>query len=673
MQVYNELLPPTAVTHALHLPFTSRKAQNLIVVKTSLLQIYAIKHPQTAADATTNGVNGHASDTPAIAENDKRPRSKLVLVGEYALSGTVTSIASIKAMNTRSGGHALLIAVKDAKISLVEWDPEIYSVSTISIHYYEGDDLQGAPWAPDLAKCDSYLTVDPSSRCAALKFGQRHLAILPFRQPGDDLVMGEYDPDAVDPSIKVNGETRKETPYASSFVLPLTALDSTLIHPVDLAFLYEYREPTLGVLASPREPALSLIQQRKDLLTYTVFTLDIEQRARTPLLSVSGLPADLFKLLPLPLPVGGTLLVGGNEVVHVDQSGKTTAVAVNDFAKECSSFSMADQSDLGLKLEHCTVEQIDKITGEILFILDSGEFIVLSFKLDGRSVNSLSLRRVPAEQDGTICAGSVSCASNLGEGLLFIGSRDCDALLISCERDNGTQSIKKRSHAEMLGLDEDEEEEDIEDEDDLYGGDAVTTKSAAVTLAGQAAGNMGEIKFQTQDRLVNLSPQGIPTFSPSSIRQKTSENMSPGIDIVLATGSRNAGSLSFITNGMKLNVIKELDIANTTDTWALKMKSESDQPYDNIMITTRTSGEGLGSSAIYSITSEATSKRTGTDFESGSATLNADVLGSGTRLVQITHSEVRCYDTGLLEASVYSPIARTDKSLQTWDWRKSFQ
>ena len=666
MQVYTELLPPTAVSHALSLPFTSKKARNLIVVKTSLLQIYNIKQLRDSTAITSNGLNGHLSPPPASSENAQPTRSKLVLVGEYALSGTVTSIAGVKAMNTKSGGHALLISVKDAKISLVQWDPEIYSISTISIHYYEGDDLQGAPWAPELAKCDSFLTVDPSSRCAALKFGQRHLAILPFRQPGDDLTMGEYDPEPDDfrsPTVnRANGEPKKETPYASSFVLPLTALDSTLIHPIDLAFLYEYREPTLGVLASPQEPALSLIQQRKDLLNYTVFTLDIEQRARTPLLSVSGLPADLFKLLPLPLPVGGTLLLGGNEIVHVDQSGKTTAVAVNEFARECSSFSMVDQSDLRLKLENCTVEQINKATGEMLFILDNGDFVMLNFKLDGRSVNSLSLRRVLAEQISDFKVATPSCAVSLGENLLFLGSADCDALLISFEQDVHAHLAKKRSHAEMLGLDEEDEDEDIDDEDDLYGNDTVITRTVAAT--GQAAGAPSTIIFRVQDRLINLSSQGTPTFSPSSIRQKTSENMSPGVDIVVATGAGcDAGSLCFITKGIKPEIARNLEVDIAIDVWVLELKTETDTQYDNVLVTTHSTEDGSGSSSIHSINSKGTSAWSGTDFESGIVTLNAGVLGNGTRLVQVAHSEVRCYDTGMLQYRAVTAYTETNQNL----------
>ena len=658
MQAYTELLPPTAVTHALSLPFTSKKAQNLVVIKTSLLQIFRVKRLQDAPSPTSNGedhpssptlTRDGASDVPV-----KRARSKLVLIGEYALSGTVTSVAAIKAMETRSGGHALLVSFMDAKISLVQWDPEIYSISTISIHYYEDEALQGAPWAPELGQCDSYLTVDPSNRCAAFKFGQRHLAILPFRQPGDDLAMGDYDPDAEEArasnSVKVNGETKQpDTPYSSSFVLPLTALDSNLIHPVDLAFLHEYREPTLGVLASTRAPAMSLVQERKDPLTYTVFTLDLEQRARTPLLSVSGLPADLFKLVPLPDPIGGTLLVGGNELIHIDQSGKTTAIAVNDFARECSSFPMTDQADLKMRLEHCVLAQIDTSKGAMLLILDSGEFAILSFGLDGRSVNSLSVQRISPEQGGNLSRNGATCTAALSSDLLFVGGQDCDALLLSYDRADGLDLTRKHSHAEMLGVDEtdEDEEEDLEDDDDLYGNDTVPTKAVASSSHANATFSGRNITLHIEDKLLNFSPTGPPTFSPSSIRQSVSEHMAPGLALAIPTGSGSAGSITFATKTMKLDVVSTLDIVNVRDAWSLSMSSaELPTGFDNVMLVSHVAEDGVEKSTVYKLgQDEQVKEQTGTDFEGSITTLNAGVLHNATRLVQVSHSEIRCYDS----------------------------
>ena len=307
MQCYTELIPPTAVTHAVALPFLGPEASNLVVAKTSLLQVFSLKDVHSSND---NGevINGTATS------------SKLVLVGEYPLSGTVTSLASIKALNTRAGGDALLVAFKDAKLSLVEWDPENHRLSTISIHYYEGENVISQPFGPSLGDCENILTVDPSSRCVALKFGTRHLAILPFRQIGDDLIDETEDGFDTDlgvatasapltrarsgPDTNGDGEAR-QTPYKASFVLPMTALDPALTHPVHLAFLYEYREPTFGILSAPRQSssALLAVDERRECLTYTVFTLDLEQRASTNLVSVPKLPSDLWKVVPLALPL----------------------------------------------------------------------------------------------------------------------------------------------------------------------------------------------------------------------------------------------------------------------------------------------------------------------------------------------------------------------------------
>ena len=168
MQCYTELIPPSGVTCALSLPFTSENASNLVIAKTSVLQVFSLKQ-------TNNG-----QDT------------KLLLLAEYSLSGTITSLGRVKILNSNSGGDAVLIAFRHAKLSLVDWDPVRHSISTISIHYYEHEDLQRRPWTPNIGDCVSHLTVDQSSRCAAFNFGIGNLAIIPFHQLGDDLVVDDF-------------------------------------------------------------------------------------------------------------------------------------------------------------------------------------------------------------------------------------------------------------------------------------------------------------------------------------------------------------------------------------------------------------------------------------------------------------------------------------------------
>ncbi|GME22477.1 Cleavage/polyadenylation specificity factor A subunit [Neofusicoccum parvum] len=306
MQVYTELTPPTAVSNAVSLAFLGPRANNLVVAKTSLLQVFELKSIVTeVGQAPKDGLAAalpadDAAEPADLFVQRTEHTSKLVLVAEYPLQGTVLSLARIKALDTKSGGDALLIAFRDAKMSLVEWDPANHTLSTISIHFYEGEELQGAPWDAELGQYHNFLVADPSSRCAALKFGARHLAILPFRQIGDDLVEGDdYDPDFDEPmdapaaKEKVTNGDVPQTPYKSSFALSLPQIDPTLTHPVHLDFLHEYREPTFGIISANKAAAASLLYERRDILTYTVFTLDLEEKASTALLSMLADDAEL--------------------------------------------------------------------------------------------------------------------------------------------------------------------------------------------------------------------------------------------------------------------------------------------------------------------------------------------------------------------------------------------
>ena len=56
MQCYTELLPPSTVTHAVTLPFLSPNEENLVVAKTSLIQVFRLR------ETPTGEKTGEASD-----------------------------------------------------------------------------------------------------------------------------------------------------------------------------------------------------------------------------------------------------------------------------------------------------------------------------------------------------------------------------------------------------------------------------------------------------------------------------------------------------------------------------------------------------------------------------------------------------------------------------------
>ena len=699
MQCYTELTPPTAVTHSLSLPFLSSSANNLVVAKTSLLQIFSLKsivsnsvkndnNGRNAVQNTTNPSSRSGQSLPSsevIPQRGERVHTtKLVLLAEYNLSGTVTSIARVKLLKSKSGGEAILVALRDAKFSLVEWDPERYSISTISIHFYEREDLQGSPWEPDLGQCVNQLCVDPRSRCAALKFGARHLAILPFHQAGDELVMDDFDPDLDEsrsasvtsaPRASVTGLPAEKTPYAASFVLSLLALDPTLSHPLHLAFLYEYREPTFGIISSQVAISTALLPERRDTVSYTVFTLDLEQRASTTLLSVSDLPYDLFAVKPLPLPVGGALLIGGNELIHVDQAGKANGVAVNEFAKQSTSFAMFDQSELGLRLEYCIIEQLGTDNPELLVILNTGELAIVTFKTDGRSVSGLSVRRLPEANGGLSIHAPASCASLIGRGRMFVGSETaCPVIMGWSRRSDKSKRQRSRKKAdvdedETLGLEDEEEEEDDDDDDDLYSGVSHEDGVVKQTMIPSSGHSGDEYIFRIHDSMHNAGPMKDVAFRSDPRSSATaSDELFSNLEIAVSTGGGRAGGLTLFQRKLSPAIKDRFNVPNAKGIWAIRAQRNSGDPsagakktegvlaqeHDKYIIASSVTKAGEDRSQVYSVGSAGLEEIKGTDFEpQAGATVEVGILNSGARIVQVLSAELRTFDGGEFIIFVY--------------------
>lgn len=648
MQCYSELVPPTGVTQALTLPFTSATANNLVIARTSLLQVFSLKQVNQNHD------------------------TKLVLVAEFPLAGTVTSLGRVKGASSKSGGEAVLVALRDAKLSLIEWDPASHSISTISIHYYEQHDLQSAPWSPDLRDCVSHLTVDPSSRCAAFNFGVSNLAILPFHQSGDDLAMDDFDSELNedadeerDQEKAVNGHVNgHSTPYFPSFVLPMTVLDPGLLHPVDMAFLHEYRDPTVGILYSTAARSANMAAERKDVMIYAVYALDLEQKASTTLQSVQGLPNDLFKIMALPLPVGGALLVGANELIHIDQGGKSSAIGVNELAREASAFSMADHSDYRMKLEGCQLQQLGNANGDMLMVLSSGEVVVLSFRLDGRSVSGMSLRRVEPEFVLNIIKSGSSCMENIGQGRIFVGSEESDSVLIATLKTTSTlkrqpsrAQIQQNGH--VLEEEDDDDDDDMhreneDDEDDFY------ADNMAPGLNGTSDQALVGSNFRLLDYLPCIAPLHDVALGGASKRKREDGEDSDvedcaqdELELAISYGKGRSGGLAFYSRELEPRVTKRSKYDNVTGVWCFNVQegtsgrvSEENAVYDDHVIVSISDVDGTGRSSLMTITNGELEPKVGTEFdETAGTTISIARFKSTNHTAQVTPTQVRVYDS----------------------------
>lgn len=648
MQCYTELLPPSGVTHSLSTSFTSAEAENLIVARTSLLQIYQYKQ----------------------FEHD----TKLILVAEYNLAGTVTSLGKVRIPDSKSGGDAVLVAFLDAKLSLVEWDPTLHSISTLSIHYYEQHATQSAPWQPDLADCVSRLSIDPSSRCAAYNFGVSNLAIIPFHQTGDDLAMDDFDElDAEDkprhsPTKPPDDTTTNDhaTPYSPSFVLPLTMLDPGLFHPVDIAFLHEYRDPTIGIVYSTMARSSNMSAERRDVTIYAVYALDLEQKASTTLQSVQKLPDDIYRILALPLPVGGALLVGGNELIHVDQGGKASAVAVNEFAKDASSFPMTDHSEYRLKLEGCRIEHLGNSAGDMLIILSTGDLVLLNFRMDGRSVTGISLRRIAEGQMQSLQLSAASCTANLGSSCLFIGGEDCDSVVVSLARKSGQlKRVQSRVKSETDGFEPDGNEDDLEDEDDLYGEIYSGTN-------GHSSADASGQNLRVMDRLLCIAPVNSFALGNSKKRKREDTDAAKGYqsheqELAVAYGRGHAGGIAFLSRQLELKVTKRFKFEGANGLWCLGTKhaqSESDQTLDDLLIVSQYTSEGVGLSSLCRLSEGNLEPVPDSEFDQmAGPTVSISQLKNSGHTIQVLPTEIRVYDSKFALSQIFPIVDEDDGQL----------
>lgn len=697
MQCYSELTAPSAVTHSISLSLTAPHSNNLVVARASLLQVFRTKNAlaenDLAAESALSRKTSGQVDSRAIYEDDgfsflgggeakpdRLVSTRLVLVAEFALCGTITGLARIRNPKKSAGAaDALLLAFKDAKLSLVEWEADTHTLATVSIHYYEQEDLQGPPWAAPLSEYHNFLSSDPGSRCAALKFGARSLAILPFKQADEDMGMGDWD-EALDgprPAKDLSSEAPPhgtgqsgDTPYSPSFVLRLSNLDASLLHPVHLAFLHEYREPTFGILSSTQYRSCSL--GRKDHLSYMVFTLDLQQKASTTILSVTGLPQDLFRVVSLPAPIGGALLLGSNELIHVNQAGKTNGVAVNPLAKQCTSFGLSDQSGLNLRLEDCAVEVLSPEIGEFLLVVSDGRLALLTFKVDGRTVSGLEVKMISPEAGGLVVPGRVASLTRIGRGHIFAGSEDGDSLLIGWTHKQ-SPSLRKKSRVSEADGDVDIEGEDDglgddDDDDDLYASDTAQPTMASIA---HTTGKAGDMTFRVHDRLLSIAPiramtYGKPALQPGSETEKKAAGVSSDLQLACAVGRDGSSALAVINREIQPKVIGRFDFPEAKGFWTMRARKpwskqvQADRDaaaagpdfdvmaqYDKYMIVAKIDLDGYETSDVYALTAAGFESLAGTEFEPAAGfTVEAGTMGENSRIVQVLKAEVRCYDGG---------------------------
>ncbi|XP_067007220.1 cleavage and polyadenylation specificity factor subunit 1 isoform X2 [Anabrus simplex] len=493
---------------------------------------------------------------------------KLECLATYSLFGNVMSMQTVSLAG--SSRDSLLLSFRDAKLSVVEYDPEAHDLRTLSLHYFEEEDMRGG-WTHHYHI--PMVRVDPEGRCAVMLVYGRKLVVLPFRRDtaldDPDLSLGDVKPGAANINSKV--------PVLASYMIVLKELDEKMDNVIDVQFLHGYYEPTLLILYEPVKTFPGRIAVRQDTCAMVAISLNIQQRVHPIIWSVSNLPFDCQQAIPVRKPLGGTLILSINALIYLNQSVPPYGVSVNSIADISTNFPLKVQDGVKMSLEGAQASFISY--DRLVISLKGGELYVLTLYADSmRSVRSFHFEKAAASVLTT-------CTCICEDNYLFLGSRLGNSLLLRfTEKEQSTvftleektyapktdQQPAKKKRLDTLGDWMASDVADIRDLDELevYGSETQTSVQIASYV------------FEVCDSLLNIGPCGnISMGEPAFLSEEFSNIQDPDIELFTTSGYGKNGALCVLQRSLRPQVVTTFELPGCVDMWTvIGSRDSSDDP-----------------------------------------------------------------------------------------------
>lgn len=585
MNAYDVFIEPTAVSHCVGCNFISPTKKHLVVAKTSLLQVFEVIKKE-------------------FPPPDRLLHHKLKLVAQYKLQGAVTDLKTVRTVEAPQLDY-LLVSTKIAKFSCIRWDPIKHAIQTVSLHYYEHifQDM-----SLELVR-KLNLIVDPILRSTVCLRHANLLAFLNFFHidDGDDEDDEKEDADMPDDNTEVteaaNGSTGTENAtdgpkaeedptnsadtngtstlrqaigngplFNPSYVIEASVLDEGIGEIIDFQFLDNYRRPTVAILLQQKRTWAGLLPLVKDNVVFRVLSLNLENQSSTTVLKIENLPYDIDRVIPLPRPMFGSLLVGCNELVHVDSGGIARRVAVNSYTEDitASMKGFLDQSHLNIKLEGCTFAPLPG-QSKILVVLKSGDCYTLSFEMDGKAVKKMTVEPTESESVSQMTMERPGEVATLDDNLIFVSSKTSDGLLIEVKNlvsatGSANGDGKKPPGTEENGSEAVTEEIQEDEDDAFYDDDESLKKDSLVTR---------KLEFHLHDKLTNNLPISnftLGKYSPKSYIANLPNPHSEEVSIFATGGYNKLGHINVMTPTIQPVIKTALTFSQINRLWTLNNK-----------------------------------------------------------------------------------------------------
>eukprot|EP00457_Paulinella_chromatophora_P000169 gb/GEZN01000169.1/.p1 GENE.gb/GEZN01000169.1/~~gb/GEZN01000169.1/.p1 ORF type:complete len:1932 (-),score=385.08 gb/GEZN01000169.1/:310-6105(-) len=423
--IYKEVGSPTRVDHCVRASLTGARETNLVLARSWWIEIYRIieEAPRTENVRRAGG-------------SQQRRQPWLQLVGRFELSGNVEALEVVRFPGRRR--DSLLLGLSEARLSCVEWDIMQAQLTTSFMYSVDAERDSISPHLGLSKPPLPLVRVHPEGKCVVMLAYQRLLLIFPVGRPQGSRTSQLLEPFRVD--LQSSAASTNEDPSApeSGFTPISRGLGSSggvVSHLglapnglLDLAFLEGYAEPSLVVLHPTRLtwPGRYAVAHNTNVLL--TLSLDLLARSVATVSRVERLPHECQRVVPVPLPIGGVLVLGPDSLLHFRDQVMDAGLSLNAFGSQSTGStygSALQESEIVLSLDNPQTVWLSPES--LLFGSASGHVYLLTLHAQGLAVVSMALSEVGN-------SAAASCLTRLSPTLCFLGAALGPSVLIEFMR-----------------------------------------------------------------------------------------------------------------------------------------------------------------------------------------------------------------------------------------------
>ncbi len=118
--------PPTGVEHTLYANFFGYGEKNLVIAGANILKVFRLVPDE--ADAASLSLDN-------LGQPMRPPKMRLECMASFTLNGTIMGLEKVTLPG--SVRDTFVMSFPEAKLSVVEYDPEAHDLRTLSLHIFE--------------------------------------------------------------------------------------------------------------------------------------------------------------------------------------------------------------------------------------------------------------------------------------------------------------------------------------------------------------------------------------------------------------------------------------------------------------------------------------------------------------------------------------------------------